>query len=476
MARQCGMKFRIYPNNEQREQLAMFFDVARWTWNHLLAAKQEERKRYKTLSETERALFHWMSKFDMDKLIVQWKKQPETCWMKNAPAHVLQNVTLNLSNAFAAFLKGIRGAPRFKSKKKVRNSITDDGIRIVDGKLHVPNIGSLISMKQSKEIPAGARISSATVSCDGNPKWSGARYYVSFKVTLPDETECFEKTGKSVGIDVGLETFCTLSNGKKVTRHRFEKKAHRRLAHLQRIQSRKQEAARRRYEKKLVADCVAAEKPVSENLRDLSRKIPAEYYTKRFERIKNKVSAAHSKVSNQRKDFQNKLSIQLVREFDFIAAEDLRVRNMLKNPNLARSLSDAAWTAFLQMLAYKCEWYGKIFVKVPPVYTSQTCSVCGCRKKLELKDREWTCPDCGTHHDRDVNAAKNILAKGLAMLNAPGGIKKKPVKRIGGMFGRRKKKKGNDASVASSGEGDYISGGMAEVGPSGERGITQQSA
>ena len=107
MARMCGMKFRVYPTKEQREQLAVFFDVARWTWNHLLAAKQEERKRYKKISDAERALFHWMSKFDMDKLVVQWKKQPETCWMKKASAHVLQNVTLNLSNAFAAFLKGL---------------------------------------------------------------------------------------------------------------------------------------------------------------------------------------------------------------------------------------------------------------------------------------------------------------------------------------------------------------------------------
>ena len=473
MSRMCGMKFRIYPNKEQREQLAMFFDVARWTWNHLLAAKQEERKRYKTLSEAERALFHWMSKFDMDKLVVQWKQQPETCWMKNAPAHVLQNVTLNLSNAFAAFFKGIAEPPKFKSKKKAHNSITDDKIRIVGGKLFIPKMDSLVSMKQSKEIPAGARISSATVSCDGNPKWSGARYYVSFKVTLPDETEGFKKTGKSIGIDVGLETFCTLSNGKKVARHRFEKKARGRLAHLQRIQSRKQEAARRRYEKKIVADLIAAGKHVPENLRKLSKKIPAEYYSKRFERIKNKVSAAHSKVSNQRHDFLHKLSLQLVREYDFIAAEDLRVRNMLKNPNLSRSMSDAAWSEFFRMLAYKCEWFGKIFVKVSPAYTSQTCSVCGCRKKLELKDRDWTCPECGEHHDRDVNAAKNILAKGLDLLNAPGGIKKKPVKRTGSMFGRRKKKQGNDVSVASARDADYTSGGMAEVGPSVERGIIQ---
>ena len=331
-------------------------------------------------------------------------------------------------------------------------------------------------MKQSKELPAGARISSATVSCDGNPKWAGARYYVSFKVTLSDDAECFEKTGKSVGIDVGLETFCTLSNGKKVARHRFEKKARRRLAHLQRIQSRKQEAARKRYEKKIVADCVTEGKPVPEHLRKLPKKIPAEYYSKRFELIKNKVSAAHSKVSNQRNDFLHKLSLQFVREYDFIAAEDLRVRNMLKNPNLARSLSDAAWSVFFRMISYKCERYGKIFVKVPPAYTSQTCSVCGCRKKLELKDRDWMCPDCGTYHDRDVNAAKNILAKGLDLLNTPGGIKKKPVKRIGSLFGRRKKKQGNDACVASSGDGDYTSGGMAEVGPSSERGIIQQSA
>ena len=473
MARQCGMKFRIYPNKEQREQLAIFFDAARFVWNFFLAKKQEERKLYKKFSEAEKEAFHWLTCFDMIKMLKPLKREEKTQWLQQAPTHVLQRVPAHLIDAYNRFFKGLAEPPKFKSKKRAHNSITDDKIRIIGDKLFVPKMDSLVSMKQDRGIPAGARISSATVSCEGNPKWSGARYYVSFKVTLPDETECFEKTGKSIGIDVGLETFCTLSNGKKVARHRFEKKARRRLAHLQRIQSRKQEGARKRYEKKLVADCVAAGKPVPENLRKLSKKIPSEYYSKRFERIKNRVAAAHSKVSNQRHDFLHKLSLQLVKEYDFIAAEDLRVRNMLKNPNLARSMSDAAWSEFFRMLAYKCEWFGKIFVKVPPAYTSQTCSVCGCRKKLELKDRDWTCPDCGTHHDRDVNAAKNILAKGLDLLNVPGGIKKKQAKRIGSLFGRRKKQ-GNDVSVASARDADYTSGGTAEVGPSGERGIIQQ--
>ena len=392
MARQCGMKFRIYPNKEQREQLAMFFDATRFVWNYFLAKKQEERKIYKKLSDAEKEAFHWLTCFDMIKMLKPLKREKKTQWLQQAPAHTLNFIPANLINAYQRFFKGISESPKFKSKKKTRNAFTSEqDVRIKDGKLQVAKIGSLISMRQDREIPVGARISSATVSCDGNPKWSGARYYVSFKMVLPDETECFEKTGKSVGIDVGLETFCTLSNGKKVARHRFEKKARRRLAHLQRIQSRKLEAARRRYEKKIVADLIAAGKHVPEKMDKLSKKIPAEYYTKRFERIKNRVAAAHSKVSNQRHDFLHKLSLQLVREYDFIAAEDLRVRNMLKNPNLARSMSDAAWSEFFRTLNYKCEWFGKIFVKVPPAYTSQTCSVCGCRKKLELKDRDWTC-------------------------------------------------------------------------------------
>ena len=458
------MKFRIYPNKEQREQLSVFFDVARWTWNHLLVAKQEERNRYKNLSDAERALFHWMSKFDMDKLIVQWKKQPETCWMKKAPAHVLQNVTLNLSNAFFAFLKGIRGAPKFKSKKKAHNSITADQIKLKDGKLHVPNIGSLISIKQSKEIQIGARISSATVSCDGNPKWVGTRYYVSFKIALPDSTEDFEKIGKSVGIDVGLKDFCTLSNGKKVKRHRFEKKTRGRLAHLQRIQARKLLKARKKYAAKLLEE----NKPVSKKLHKL--KLPVECFTKRFERIKHRISSAYSKVSNQRRDFLNKLSTQLVREYDVIAVEDLRVRNMLKNPNLARSISDASWSEFFRMLSYKSAWYGKTFIKVPASYTSQTCNDCGYIKKLTLKEREWVCPNCGVLHDRDINAAKNILARGIDLLSHPENIlKKKPTKKLGSRFGR--KKKGNDVSVASPRDDEYTSGGLADVRLSNERGI-----
>ena len=321
MARQCGMKFRIYPNKEQREQLAIFFDATRFVWNYFLAKKQEERKLYKKLSDAEKKAFRWLTCFDMIKMLKPLKREEKTQWLQQAPAHVLQRVPAHLIDAYNRFFKGLAEPPKFKSKKKAHNSVTDDKIHIVCGKLFVPKMDSLVSMKLDREIPEGVRISSATVSCDGNPKWSGARYYVSFKVALPDSTEEFEKTGKSVGIDVGLETFCTLSNGKKVARHCFEKKARGRLAHLQRIQSRKQEAARKRYEKKLVVDCVAEGKHVPEKMDKLSKKIPAEYYTKRFERIKNRVSAAHSKVSNQRHDFLHKLSLQLVREFDFISSE-----------------------------------------------------------------------------------------------------------------------------------------------------------
>jgi putative transposase len=461
-----GIKYRSDPSRDQREHLSTIFDAVWFVWNHFLALKEDEYKQYKDLSDAEKKKFRKLSAFDMINMIPALKKEEDTKWLLEAPAQALQAMPSFLMEAYRRYFKKLAEKPKFKKKRSNHHSFTISAqqMKLKNGKLHIPNLKSPIPVRIDRDIPKNARIISVTVSCEGDPKWIGAHYYVSFKVEVPDK-EHLPKTGKSVGIDVGLKDFCTLSNGKKVKRHRFEKKARGRLAHLQRIQSRKLLKARKKYAAKLLEE----NKPVPQKLNKL--KLPSDYFTKRFERIKQKISLAYSRVSNQRRDFLNKLSTQLIREYDTIVVEDLRVRNMLKNPNLARSISDASWSEFFRMLTYKSAWYGKTFIKVPASYTSQTCNDCGCIKKLTLKDREWVCPNCGVLHDRDINAAKNILARGIDLLSHPENIlKKKPAKKLGSRFGR-KKKKGNDASVASPRDGEYTSGGLAEVGPSSERGI-----
>ena len=460
-----GVKYRINPSKAQREKLDVFFAATRFVWNYFLAFKEEEYKQYKNLCDTDKKNFRRLSNFDMIKMIPALKQAEDTKWIAEAPAQALNYMPSFLLEAYKRFFKDIAEKPKFKKKRSNYHSFTTTAVqmKLKDGRLHVPNLCSSIPVRIDREIPKNARIISATISCEGNPKWLGARYFVSFKIEVPDK-EHLPKTGKSVGIDVGLKDFCTLSNGKKIKRHRFEKKARGRLAHLQRIQSRKLLKARKKYAAKLLEE----NKPVPKKLHKL--KLPAECFTKRFERIKHQIASAHNKVSNQRRDFLNKLSTQLIREYDVIAVEDLRVRNMLKNPNLARSISDVSWSEFFRMLSYKSAWYGKTFIKVPASYTSQTCNDCGYIKKLTLKDREWVCPNCGVLHDRDINAAKNILARGIDLLRHPENIlKKKPANKLGSRFSR--KKKGNDVSVASPRDGEYTSGGLAEVGPSSERGI-----
>jgi putative transposase len=461
-----GIKYRINPSREQREHLSTFFYAVCFVWNHFLALKEDEYKQYKELSDAEKKTFRRLSAFDMINMIPDLKREEDTKWLSKAPAQALQAMPTFLMEAYRRYFKELAEKPKFKKKRSSYHSFTTSATqtKIKNGKLHIPNLKSSIPVRIDREIPKSARIISSTISCEGNPKWIKARYFVSLKVEVPDK-EHLPKTGQSVGIDVGLKDFCTLSNGKKVKRHRFEKKARGRLAHLQRIQSRKLLKARKKYAAKLLEE----NKPVPQKLHKL--KLPSDYFTKRFERIKHRISSAYCKVSNQRRDFLNKLSTQFVREYDTIVVEDLRVRNMLKNPNLARSISDVSWSEFFRMLTYKSAWYGKTFIKVPASYTSQTCNDCGCIKKLSLKDREWVCPNCGVVHDRDINAAKNILARGIDLLSHPENIlKKKPAKKLGSRFGR-KKKKGNDVSVASPGDGEYTSGGLAEVRPSSERGI-----
>ena len=287
----------------------------------------------------------------------------------------LQSSVKNLDTAYINFFRKKAEYPRFKSKKTHRYSYTtkytNGNIELYENKVKLPKIG-LVKIKKTRA-PKG-RLLSATVS-----QVPSGKYYVSLCYTDVEEV-LFPLTYNETGIDLGIKDFIVLSNGEKVENPKYLKKSIEKLKKLQKQQSRKTKGSRNW--------------------------------------IKNRIKIArlHEKIANQRMDFINKLSTRIITEYDIICIEDLKVDNMLKNRNLAQSISDVSWSKFTTQLEYKAEWYGKVIKKVDTFYaSSQTCHCCGYKNEgtKDLKVREWTCPKCHSNHDRDVNASINILMQGI---------------------------------------------------------------
>ena len=307
-------------------------------------------------------------------LLTELKNHPDYVWLKAVDSMALQESLRNLDRSYQNFFKKIAKYPRFKSKHNHRQSYRTrnqgNGIRIEGEKLHLPRLG-LVKIKLSREFEG--KIQNATIS-----QTASGKYYVSLCVTADIENFLARNEGGEVGIDVGLKEFCSDSNGNVVENPCILKRLSKKLAREQRKLSRKKkESKNRSKQRKLVA------------------------------RI-------HERISNARKDFLHKISTKLVRENQTIGIEDLQVKNMMKNHKLAKAISDVSWAEFFHMLEYKAVLYGTDVIQVPTFYpSSQTCSVCGERntKTKNLAIRDWICKKCGANHDRDVNAAKNILAK-----------------------------------------------------------------
>lgn len=355
-------KFRLEPTPEQQTQFAQFAGCRRYVWNWALARKQEIYK------ETGKTLKY----VDLAAELVALKKQPETAFLKKCHSQVLQQTLMDLDKAILAFFEKRARFPKFKSRKRTPHALRiPQNIVVVDGKVSIPKIG-LVKARLHRE--REGTVKSATVKQEADGHW-----FVCF-VSHLEQPDVERLCDAPTGIDVGLESFLTLDNGKKVKPPKFYGKAERKLKRLQRQVSRSQKTSRRRAKRK------------------------------------QRLAVYHVRVRNLRNDWLHKLSTELIRLYDTLCIEDLNLCGLVKT-KLAKSFNDAAIGAFVRMLEYKAEWYSRRIVKVDRFFaSSKKCHCCPHKQQLELSARQWRCENCHTVHDRDINAAINILVEGLRIL------------------------------------------------------------
>lgn len=362
-------KYRIYPDAQQCAVLAQFFGAKRWIYNHFLA---ENKSRF------ERKEKH-LSNFDCNTEITKLKQQTETSWLKGIDDWCLKHASEDLATGFKNFFDSVKGTrkgpkvsvPRYKSKYDNSQSYRTRGFKIdfETGTIKLPKIPNVKCIFDRKFT---GTVKTATVS-----KTASGKYFVSILVEEPIQLK--PSTGLEVGCDLGLKELLILSNGVKFAHpENMLAKAKRALKQAQRKHARTKKGSKNR------------------------------------EKARIRVAKCYERITNQRNAYYHQISYYLVNNFDAIYMENLNVKGMLKHPTLARKIHESAWTTLVAMINYKAGVYGKTFHKIDRfVASSKTCSSCGHKlTNLDLGTREWTCPECETHHDRDLNAAQNILNQG----------------------------------------------------------------
>ena len=360
-------KFRFYPTSEQENLLRRTIGCVRFVYNKALAARTEawyQRQERISYSKTS-------------SLLTDWKKLDELNFLNEVSCVPLQQCLRHLQKAFANFWGKQTKYPRFKRKRNGGSAeFTKSAFKFRDNKLWLAKCKEPLNMVCSRNLPQECKPSTVTVKLDPSGRWFVSLLVDDYSIeTLPP-------VQNQIGIDVGISSLITTSEGEKISNPKHFNKLHKKLKAAQKELSRKTKGSNNRYKACL------------------------------------KVAKIHAQIKDARTDFLHKLTTNLVRNNGLIAIEDLAVRNMVKNHKFARSISDAAWGEMFRQLEYKCDWYGRQLIKVDRFFpSSKRCSHCGyVIEKMPLNIRNWDCPSCGaTDIDRDINASKNILAAGLAV-------------------------------------------------------------
>ena len=359
-----GVIFRAYPNKAQQELINKTLGCSRLVYNKGLAFRNEK------YAKGEKTGYNQTSA-----MLSSMKKEEKYSFLKEADSIALQQALRDLDKAFVRFFEKKANHPVFKSKHHYQLSYRtlnqQNSIRIEGNRIRLPKLG-FVKIRQSEEV---GHINNVTVR-----RTATGKYFVVLNVDFEPEKK--EECNSFTGIDVGIKSFYTDSNGNVVKNPKYLEKSQEKLKREQRKLSRKKKDSKNK------------------------------------QKQRKRVARVHEKIANQRNDFIHKITTKLVSENQVIAVEDLNIKGLLKNHKLARSISSVSWSKFYDTLEYKAEWYGREVIKVPTMYpSSQTCSKCGYKNPLvkNLSVRRWECPCCHAKHDRDLNASVNILNKGLSV-------------------------------------------------------------
>jgi putative transposase len=362
---QKAFKYRFYPTPEQENKIRQTMGCTRLVYNRALAARTQAWYEHQ-----ERVGY-----IETSAMLTNWKKQDDLQFLNDVSSVPLQQGLRHLQTAFSNFFAGRAKYPNFKKKHNGGNAeFTRAAFKFRDGQIFLAKSPTALDIRWSRQLPQGIEPSTITVKLSPSGRWT-----VSILVDI--EIERLSESSNSIGIDLGVTSLVALSTGEKIANPKNFRAKKAKLRKAQKALSRKQKGSNNRHKAHLV------------------------------------VAKVHAQISDARNDFLHKLTTRLVRENQTIAVEDLAVKNMVKNKKLALSISDASWGELVRQLEYKCDWYGRTLVKIDRWFpSSKRCGSCGhIVDKLPLSVREWDCPKCGTRHDRDINASKNILAAGLAV-------------------------------------------------------------